>query len=325
MTNDRLMIFRTGPLAILAMANMAAVLICTWPVSHSQLKNLAIRKAQLSGQEPRSPEEEARWDDSENWLENLSESDRKIAITAIRSFQAWVNEKPTTFQARLLSLPAREREELIERTLQREREGPLSGLIHPSVLTESWMEEFREFLSIKLLPRLTDSELEELDKAASGERKAWLACVARLAHDHLHLPQGQSSVLAVKDLSAEWALAYQSLDGETRKRLQSLDGRWPDFALALHASVEAAKRSVPADPLGPCRWEEMPLPWQMSLQSKNSTQPANADRNRLQPFEGKWPAYPRKFLETLRRRGLGTIGVRLPGPLTVWRGAFETR
>lgn len=325
MTNDRLMVFQTGFLVILAVANLATVVICAWPVSLSQLKIIAIHKAPFSGQQPRFPEEEARWDDSENWLESLGESDRKIAITALRSFQAWFNEKPLAFQARLLSLPLREREELIERTLQREREGPLSGLIHPSVLTESWMEEFREFLSIKLLPRLTDPELEELDKAASGERRAWLACVARLAHDHLHLPQGPSSVLAVKDLSAEWSIAYQSLDGETRKRLQSLDGRWPDFALALHASVEAAKRPVPADPLGPCRWEEMPLPWQTALQTKNSTQPPKADRNRLQQFEGKWPEYPRKFLESLRRKGLGTTGVRLPGPLTVWRGAFDSR
>lgn len=325
MTNEHLMIFRTGPLAILAMANLAIVVICAWPASQSKLKNMAIRGTPFSGQEPRSPKEETLWDDSENWLESLTESDRKMAITALRSFQAWVNEKPPAFQARLLSLPARERQELIERTRQREREGPLSGLIHPTVLTESWMEEFREFLSIKLLPRLTDSELEELEKAASGERRAWLACVARLAHDHLHLPQGPSSVLAVKDLSVEWSLAFHSLDAETRKRIQSLDGRWPDFALALHASLEAAKRPVPLDPLGPCRWEEMPLPWQMALQSKNSTQPLNADRNRLQTFEGKWPAYPQKFLETLRRRGLGTTGVRLPGPLTVWRGAFDSR
>ena len=325
MTTDRLMIFRTGPLAVLAMANLASVIICAWPVNQSHLKTLATRKAPFTGREPSSPEEEIQWDHSEAWLESLAESDRKMAIKALRSFQSWLEEKPPAFQARLLSLSSREREELIDRTRQREREGPLSGLIHPSVLTESWADEFREFLSIKLLPRLTESELEELDKAASGERKAWLSCVARLAHDHLYLPQGPASVLAAKDLSTTWSKEFHSLDGETRKRLQSLEGRWPDFALSLLSAVELAKKTIPADPLGPCRWEDMPLPWQTALQSKNMPQQLNAEKNRIQPYEGNWPAYPRKFLEALRRKGLGPTGVRLPGPLTVWRGAFDSR
>ena len=77
MTTDRLMIFRTGPLAVLAMANLASVIICAWPVNQSHLKTLATRKAPFTGREPSSPEEEIQWDHSEAWLESLAESDRK--------------------------------------------------------------------------------------------------------------------------------------------------------------------------------------------------------------------------------------------------------
>lgn len=312
-------------MAVLALANLATVVMCTWPVNGSHLKDLAVRETQFERQEPRSPEDAKRWEYSEAWLEGMTESDRRMAITALRSFHSWVGEKPPAFQARLLSLPAGEREDLIERTRQREREGPLSGLIHPSVLVESWLDELREFLSIKLLPRLTERELEELEKNASGDRKAWLACVARLAHDHLHLPQGQASILTVRELPGVWTRALQSLDEETRKRLESLEGRWPDFAISLHSAVGAGKGEIPRDPLGPCRWEEMPLQWQSALQTKSGNQPPDTEKNRIQSLEGRWPEYPRKFLEALRRKGVGMTVIRLPGPPSVWRGAFDSR
>lgn len=325
MTPDRATILRTGPLAILVLVNLAAVVLCAWPPSKARLKFLAFRDADIHAPQPETQVEEKQWEASEAWLEYMTESERKKAIAALWSFQAWLREKPEEFQNRLLSMPPREREDLIERTRQREREGPLAGLIHPSILAESWFDEFREFLSIRLLPRLSDSELAALEKAASGDRKAWLANVARLAHDHLHLPQGPSSVMNRKGLSRDWDAAFQSLAPETRKRLETLEGRWPDFAILLHNAVTEGNGKVPPEPLGPSRWEEMPVPWQLALQSKSPNWPREVEKNRLRALEGQWPAYPRKILEMLRTKWVAPAPIRLPGPLPVWRGVLDLR
>jgi len=314
-----------GPLAVIAVSNMGAVVLCAWPVPASLLKNIAMSRAAESNHPSAPTGHETQWYESEAWLDGLNDTGRRQAIKALRAFESWIREKPESFQSRLMALNSREREELITRTRQREQEGPLSGLIHPSVASEAWLEEAREFLSIKLLPRLDESELMELEKAASGEKKTWLTCFARLAHDHIHLPQGPTSVTGIKNLPPHWKKSFEKLDPTSRKRLEALEGRWPDFAIALYSSVIEARQSVPAEALGPCRWEEMPGPWIAALQPKGFPSLANLERNKLQSYEGQWPAYPRQVLESLRRRAVSLPTIRLPGPALVWRQAFDSR
>lgn len=316
-----------GPLVVLALANLGAVVLCAWPVGHETLRAIAhfetTHPVDDVAPSP-DPNKIDAWNISEMWLDGLNNHDRKEALTALRSFRAWLQEKPMTFQTRLMKLPLKERQELIDRTRQRERDGPLSGLIHSSVSSEPWIEDCREFLSIKLMPRLSEQEMADLERAALADRKGWLVCLARLAHDHLYLPQGKSSVMTLADLPADWNNRVRSLDTETRKRLQSLEGRWPDYAIAVHGAV-SAHPPIPSTPLGPCRFEELPQPWQVAMTTRFPMLQLEFEKRRLEGVNGQWPEYPRLVLEQLRRRGSAIAPIRLPGPIQVWRSAFETR
>lgn len=314
-----------GPLVVIAMANLAAVVLCAWPVGQTTLREIVWRElAPPAGDSVPGPGEGEAWDRSEMWLEHMDNHDRKAALTALRSFRAWLEDKPQAFQSRLMKLPLKERQDLIDRTRQRERDGPLSGLIHPSVSSEPWIDDCREFLSIKLMPRLTEPEIVNLERAAAGDRKEWLVCLARLAHDHLHLPQGKSSVMTLADLPPDWISRVHSMAPETQKRLQSHEGRWPDFAISVYQTA-SEHPPVPMTPLGPCRFEELPLPWQSALATRFPFPQIDPERRRLEEASGRWPDYPRLVLEQLRRRGSAFNPVRLPGPTQVWRSAFETR
>lgn len=317
----------TGPLVVIAVANLTAVVLCAWPVGPETLRKLVnfeiSRPADDTSDTP-DPSELESWDHSEMWLDGLSNHDRKEALAALRSFRTWLNDKPAAFQSRLMKLPLKERQELIDRTRQRERDGPLSGLIHSSVSSEPWIDDCREFLSIKLMPRLSELEMADLERAALADRKGWLVCLARLAHDHLYLPQGKSSVLTLADLPADWNSCIHAMDVETQKRLQTLEGRWPDYAIAVYQAA-SARPPIPSSPLGPCQFEELPMVWQGAMTTRFPVFQVDLEKRRLNGVNGRWPDYPRMVLEQLRRRGSSLGPIRLPGPIQVWKSAFESQ
>ncbi|MFM8724266.1 MAG: hypothetical protein ACKON9_03990, partial [Planctomycetaceae bacterium] len=108
-----------GPLAVIAVSNMCAVVLCAWPVPASVLKNIAMQRA-AEGNHPLAPTgHETQWAASEGWLDGLNDTGRRQAIKALRAFESWLREKQESFQSRLMALNSREREDLITRTRQR--------------------------------------------------------------------------------------------------------------------------------------------------------------------------------------------------------------
>jgi hypothetical protein len=105
--------------------------------------------------------------------------------------------------------------------------------------------------------------------------------------------------------------------------LAPLEGRWPEFALALHAEIQPLK--FPAGgppPLGPARVAEFKKPvqvfWEKELAPKLSAQ----EKSALKALENRWPEFPREFIRLARVHDLSVPGVMLPGSPQRWDSTY---
>ena len=99
------------------------------------------------------------------------------------------------------------------------------------------------------------------------------------------------------------------------RQLQRLEGRWPDYALAVAEAAQARGVPLPEAPLGPCTAEEFTAAVQEFLeQLEREAEAAEA----LSRARGKWPDYPRAVMRLSRERGQKVPGTYLPGPPEFW-------
>lgn len=162
--------------------------------------------------------------------------------------------------------------------------------------------------------RLTREELITLrsHREAAMQDGYWLsygAFLLRLSEQHPTLPRPKTGKPIVEPGQLPSGYTAQG------PRVRQAAGRWPDFAL------DVARANPKAPPLGPCKPDEFTDPVQKFIREKLT----DADRKRLEPFEGRWPQYPQRLIELARSQNLSVPEVMLPGEPKRWQEMYQLR
>ncbi len=201
------------------------------------------------------------------------------------------------------------------------------------------VKQVEEYVATVLKPRLNPGELARLEdyrkETATGGFLAWkLYGNAILQADTVHpsLPQSKSGkpIVRVEDVPQEFLRRLRSqgaspkpVRGKRDFKEMPQHGKWPEFAELLAAEAAYRGITVPV-PLGPSRPGEFTPEVETAL-STLLPKLSPRDRGELDKLQGKWPAYPKLFLDFARKHDLTVPGVSLPGPPLQWAKTYLNR
>jgi hypothetical protein len=279
------------------------------------------------------------------WLDRLDEKDRRQiesapdatkkleVIKALREAE-WVAHLPKADRDRIEAAAPAERAALIASFRQKEHERRAQWqlalrqqgeAVPPGAPADLW-PRIRQFEERSLIPTLTQAEREELFRA---RRAAWpehARVLSALAEKHaIQVPPAErNGVTSLKDVPESVKQALVARPGKPKgdnrplKELRELQGRWPNFALALDRMARNRKVTLPDRLLGPCRQEEF-LPIVQRFIEELRKDPAAAKK--LDEAQGKWPDYPFAVMELAKERKRQVPGTFLPGSKKFWEQA----
>jgi hypothetical protein len=174
--------------------------------------------------------------------------------------------------------------------------------------------EVQRFVSMHLLPRLSDKEKEQLRKA-EGRWPDLPRTILALSERHPVLPPLPGKPIThYNDLPVAVALQV------ARNKVRRLEGKWPDFALAVVRRLRNIQVE-PAAPLGACRPADFPGPTRAFLEKRLPELLSASERTTLAGLEGRWPEYPLQLHRLARQHRFAIPGMSLPGPRELWESA----
>ena len=274
------------------------------------------------------------------WLERLPEEERRTIegtsdlnerlqlIKDIRERQ-WIEGLPRKVREHLGKLPAGERPSQMKRLHEQERQRRKAWQrprpAKPRVQLQELPEEVQAFWTKNILPRLSVEEKNEFERAKG--QADFVRTVKRLADLHPvlpPLPPPHRPVARYEDLPDEGkriagAKPLWERREETWKKLQQVEGVWPEWAEAfLRALTPEQCKTMP--PLGASRPHEFPLAVRKFIGTTLKNKINRQEGKRLRDTEGKWPEYPKRLLELAHKHNLEVPGISLPGPAELWEG-----
>lgn len=280
-----------------------------------------------------------------SWRERLDEKDRQQidsapdAATRLEVIKAlrereWVAHLPKGERDQIERAAPAERAALVEKFRQKERQRradwqAASRLqrepLPPHPQPDFW-PQVRMYLNKSLVPTLTHTEREELNKAARSSWPEYAQQITDKAEKHpIQVPPSERpGVMSFRDLPKEFTQALldrpprpRDLDGE---KLRNLQGRWPNFALAVDRVARGRKLALPDKPLGPCKPDEFVPAVRRFIEELRKDAAA---AKKLDEAQGKWPDYPFVVMELAKDKDKGkrVPGTFLPGPKKFWDDA----
>jgi hypothetical protein len=293
------------------------------------------------------------------WLDRLPESERRGVLAAatpllrlgvirdIREHQ-WLNALPAAQKATLTGLDPAARGEKIRLWKEEEarrRDVWTFARKHADTFvtnrqpwpfdSEAARKDVPEFIRVAFKTddprgcRFTPPELaqyrEALEAAQKSNEWAWYGkAVYELTRRHEVLPEPAVGE-PITDYS-QLKAAAQFFQRSTRAQKTTLvyQGKWPEFALAVHnfAAAEKGDKLPPLPPLGPAKVADFKEPVREFWEKELSPKLTQAERNHLRSLEGRWPEYPREFVQLARQHDLSVPGVMLPGMLRKWEAIY---
>jgi hypothetical protein len=270
------------------------------------------------------------------WLGRLPESDRKrieaasseqrLAIIKEIREQQWVERLPELIRNELKAMPAGKRAERIVELKKEERQRIQEALkMHPPVrprkdkptkLSE-FPPEVQLFFREQLNPLLTSQERETLKRAEGQPWPTYARTLSEFAGRHpIPLP-GPVGPVRLSDLTGQ--MGKHLREGPRRDALQKVEGKWPEFGMALRRLPRYQEHPLPSrlTPSSPKDFSEPVQEFITLLEGKLSTE----ERDRLRAAENKWPDYPKLLLDLARKHKLDVPGMTLPGPRELWDNA----
>jgi Ni/Co efflux regulator RcnB len=170
----------------------------------------------------------------------------------------------------------------------------------------------RAFVDSVLSPRLTTADSERL-KGAEGDWPRFLETLIELSDRYVPFP-GPAKPVTAKDLPEEMRKRMANLRPMQRLHLQSLEGKWPDYPLAL-SNAFRRPQLPPVARLGPVRPTDFDEPLQAFLKNQLVPRLTPDERKELLNAEGKWPEYPKTIA-----RLAGAHQITVPGMLPLAKG-----
>jgi hypothetical protein len=281
------------------------------------------------------------------WLERLDDRDRqriesapdeakKLDVIKELREREWVAHLAKASRDQIEQAAPDARPALIEQFRQRERQRRAEWQLAlrnpgeaaaPPTLPAFW-PQVQVYVRKSLLPTLTHTERDELDKAS---RKSWPEYARQLTalaetHPILVPPSDRPGAVTFKDLPPGYVQTLLGRPGKPKtfdnhgfKELRDLQGRWPDFALAVVRVARGRKVALPDKPLGPCKPDEFLPRVRQFIDDQLRKDPAAA--RKLDEAQGKWPEYPFAVMELAREKNRRVPGTFLPGPKEFWEKA----
>lgn len=264
--------------------------------------------------------------------------DRAKVVTELLDRQ-WQESLSKADKERLAKATADERTKLLEQLRKEERDrrelraaarraaddaaqfGPLG------IRIEDFRERVTVYVDETLRPLASASEEARINNLLRLNPVRWLQNVHEIAQRHPPLPfpapgvptvgvtpNRRKALRAIKDLPIEWQGKFAL---PLPKPLADVEGKWPDFPIALAAEARKRNISLPAQLLGPTKPDELP-PGLKKFVNDMSGKLTDEERGQLAAAEGQWPEYPRKIRELAERHRLVVPGLTLPGTTDQW-------
>jgi hypothetical protein len=276
------------------------------------------------------------------WLDRLDEKDRrqieeapdaekKLEIIKRLREAEWVAHLARADRDRIEAAAPAERAALIETFRKKEHERRAqwqtafraqSEPVQPRTMPDNFWRALRLYEERSLIPTLTHTERDQLRKAAASSWPEHAQVLTALAEKYPIVvpPAERVGVASFRDLPPGFAQHLRGgKPGKGKEpggpRLVDLQGRWPDFALALDRIAKNRKVALPDKPLGPCKPEEF-VPRVQALIKELREDPAAAKK--LDEAQGKWPDYPFAVMELAKEKKKPVPGTFLPGPPEFW-------
>jgi hypothetical protein len=204
---------------------------------------------------------------------------------------------------------------------------------------EKLARQVEEFVGTVLKPRLRGDELLRLEERKKetaqdryGEWYFYGAHVMLLSEMHPSLPEPKNGkpITKIEDLPPDFlrrlrAAGPSSPNAKPPVKREFKDwqqyGKWPDFAEAVAKEAQDRGLVVPVS-LGPCRPGEFKPEVEDALTALKPKLTAK-EKSDLEALQGKWPQYPKLFVELARRHDLAVPGVTLPGSPALWNKIYK--
>ncbi|HSQ58632.1 MAG TPA: hypothetical protein VLM40_23125 [Gemmata sp.] len=295
------------------------------------------------------------------WLNRLPAGQRRIILGAATASQRldeirellnrqWLDSLPPSQRAKLTGLSASEKAEVIGKWKMAEAERREEWVLvrdHAEDIAANrvpWpfddparKKDIIEFIRFTFHPdnakrsRLTANEFDRLNATfkEANEKQGWawhgygkLIYDATSKYEPWLLPEPAAGEPITRVNQLPKLRRY--FEGPGAKSVQPVIGKWPDFALRVHAAAQFMKgERLP--PLGPAKPSEFKEPLQTFV-TKDLTRSLTPNEKRtLEGLEGKWPEYPREVLRLSKIHNLSAPGMMLPGSPRQWDNLYRTR
>jgi hypothetical protein len=286
-------------------------------------------------------------------IEAATGHERLKVIEEIKE-REWVETLPKAYRAEYAAAPtAHERYELVrrwgeEQRLRRKewefytnhRNDKDPPLVPGPFQKPDFMQQV-ELYARNLEAQLPPNERERLRRLidAPVEQKEWFRLgwtLVELSEKHTLLPGPQDGPRNYDALPKSIRDKLEAADPQRFARKKGLpkelamaQGRWPEFAIAVTDYARGHKIALP-EPLGPVNKATMPPDLfsvierlektltTMQRERGDKSDQAVKDQIKLENAAGKWPEYPRTFMELARQYKIPVPGWVLPGNLQVW-------
>jgi hypothetical protein len=267
-----------------------------------------------------------------DWRQSLSDEERRQidacpnkaerlkAIRRLRDEQ-YVRRLPAAVREKMAALPPEERSAQVARLREEERQRRLrfqrDGM--PARLDE-FPPEVRAFVKDTLRPMLSWDEKHHLD-VAEGKWPTLAHTVLELSEKHRVLPPlPTGAVVRWDDVPGS---ARPHVHPRHHRELKLIEGRWPDYALAVNRAMrqdfKGGPKGLPA--LGASKPAEFPPETRTYITDEMYPKLPEAARRDLKAKEGRWPDYPEALHDAARQFNLVIPGMSLPGPRDLWDAA----
>jgi hypothetical protein len=295
------------------------------------------------------------------WLDRLSETNRKEILSAPAAEERleamrrikkriWRDSLPASVKARVAeTADVEERDRIYAEYRQQEsqrRNEWSSALRHWNNRDSSekpfpfdnpeLAKQVEDYVTVVLKPRLLPGELAWLDErhkeTAQNRYITWYlygAPIHTLAEKYPSLPEPKSGKLITKvdDLPEGFLRRLRTpmaapKPQPVRREFKDMPqhGKWPDFAEVV--AKEAQDRGIPLPvSFGPSRPGEFKPEVEEVLTALKPKLGAN-EKTGLDALQGKWPQYPKMFLDLARKYDFTVPGVTLPGSPQQWSKVY---
>jgi len=272
-----------------------------------------------------------------DWLERLPETERRKVESApneterlrvikqIRQGQ-WVERLPKAYREQIEASQGEKRIALINQFRQEERKRAQQWTVAkkhwedmlkmpaPTRLTEL-QQPTVDFVERQLMQRLTKEEKDRL-KAAEGNWPQFPQTLVELTDKAFQIA-GPLGPRRWRDFPMDLQRRVtEKLTWMQQQELQSLEGKWPEFAIKLHELVKNKSYFPPQQfPAAPADFSQ---PIQRFIQNQLERALNDREKIRLKQAETKWPNYARLLVVLSQKHNLAIPTQSLPGPLGYW-------